>query len=104
MSNTPNLRDRIPQGAGKYISGSYIEAGLPNITGYFDNGDDDETFYGGALHSIYCGHRTENNEQKYGGYHNNRIDFNASWSNPIYGKSDTVQPPALAVNFYIKAK
>ena len=30
--------------------------------------------------------------------------FNASWSNQIYGASNTVQPPAITVRYYIKAK
>jgi hypothetical protein len=28
--------------------------------------------------------------------------FDASHSNPIYGNSDTVQPPAICVNYYIQ--
>lgn len=32
------------------------------------------------------------------------LAFNASLSNPIYGSSETVQPPAVAINFYIKYK
>jgi hypothetical protein len=31
------------------------------------------------------------------------IYFNASKSNPIYGNSSTVQPPALSLNYVIKA-
>lgn len=30
------------------------------------------------------------------------LDFDASRSNPIYGKSPTVQPPSLAFNYIVK--
>jgi hypothetical protein len=83
--------------------GTVIEAGLPNITGEITPhrfGYDAEGSLGntGAL-----------SLSKHGGYssampdhenHNAKITFNASNSNAIYGKSDTVQPPAIAVTMW----
>ena len=75
--------------------GSYIAAGLPNIKGflrgnvvYFDSGN-------GALHSAEASYTvvekggTENRT-------NNGIEFNASWSNPIYS-DDNVKPTVDAL-------
>ena len=37
--NLPDARDRVLQGAsGKHSTGSYIAAGLPNVTGSMDQG------------------------------------------------------------------
>lgn len=78
--------------------GSYKEAGLPNITGNyrtnasgtpvdgaFKVGTTGEPNYAVSLGSATVG----------------KIGFDASLSNPIYGNSDTVQPEAIAVYFYV---
>ena len=107
MTHTPDLRDRVPQGAGAYAVNTKIEAAIPNISGglggpitaggysYVVSGP----FYtNGAtgLNGIY---------QWSGSYNNRPLFFDASRCSSIY-KDDcnTVQPPALALNFYIKAK
>ncbi|MBR2678565.1 MAG: hypothetical protein IKE63_04030 [Bacilli bacterium] len=81
-----------------------INAGLPNITGAFNQQclmNWTDTYARGAL---YQG--TVDNEQRpqnaggTDGGNNLTIAFNASKSNSIYGKSSTVQPPAYRVNVW----
>ena len=101
MSHTPNLSDRVAWGAGSFSAGTYLEAGLPNITGRFDVNTNDGyvktvVFYISAANSL----GGADGEQGPGGY----INFDASRSNPIYGRSTTVRPPSLVVQFYIRAK
>ena len=70
----------------------YIEAGLPNITGQIHD-NEDGSGESGALYSSgsagYSGH-TQNPGRQY-------LNFDASRSNPIYGNSDTVQPPSVKI-------
>ena len=75
-----------------------IEAGLPNITG---------TAVGTSTRGLiaegtgcfkageYSGTVSTDSTKQRGD-----ILFDASWSNPIYGNSDTVQPPAYVVNVW----
>ena len=96
--NLPNLIDRFVEGSA--TSGTYKEAGLPNITGhgvfcceYNLNGNDSS----GAISLSYYGIR--NSGSSSGG---TRLTFDASKSNSIYGASDTVQPNALTMRYIIK--
>lgn len=82
-------------------AGTTVEAGLPNITGFLgDSYGNSGSFYSvsGAFKGRFTGKRFNRTED------NNSapmdIDFDASWSNPIYGRSDTVQPPARIVNVW----
>lgn len=90
-------QDQVLQGCGKKgAAGTTLEAGLPNITGtiqpiggyhtsgsgtgaFVDNGD------GG-----YCSADKNKSQCR-------EMKFDASKSSNIYGKSDTVQPPAYIV-------
>lgn len=89
---------RVLQGAdSNHVAGTTIEAGLPNITGSFGAtravGYDTETgafSQKGSLVSSCSG----------SGTYGKHFEFNASRSNPIYGKSTTVQPPAFVVNIF----
>lgn len=87
------------QGAtASQVPGETVEAGLPNITGHVGLIDYKNPTYGGAFTgftNILVDHSrgTEN-------YNKARANFNASKSNPIYGNSDTVQPPAYLVNVW----
>jgi len=100
---------RTLQGADSgHVAGTTIAAGLPNITAskmvraasdnVFSNGWD------GALGHDFAASDTKwYNSIAYtsGGTQNNSIlKFDASKSNSIYGKSNTVQPPAYVVHFY----
>ena len=98
--NVPNLTDKFIQGSG--TAGTTKDAGLPNITGTVGGSDD----YGPTRNATGSGCFTTSNarggltgESKSRGYN---ISFDASRSSSIYGKSSTVQPPALTMRFYIK--
>ena len=100
-------QDRCIQGASKtHAVNTTIEAGLPNITGTIDcvNRADAGLFC--STNSTYSGaFRGSNPSRTRGGGQsvpNNpaTLNFNASLSNSIYGKSTTVQPPALCMNIW----
>ncbi len=103
--NLPDLIDRFAQGSN--TPGQKIEAGLPNITGEtkYTRGD----VYSWKLYDTngaFCAGATTaglytNNVGV--GSETNYLRFDASNSNPIYGASDTVQPPALTLLPCIKA-
>ena len=105
----------LPNYIGRFIKGSsipnkYEAAGLPNITGHIP-GEADYTAsaveywksVSGAFYkdttttSDTCGNAEADND-------NYRIGFNASLSNPIYGKSTTVTPENISAVPLIKAK
>ena len=87
-----------------HSAGTTVEAGLPNITGratYLQTGGMDQTNHP-DLGCFYWGifdHGWKTNSINEG---QSKIDllFDASRSNPIYGRSDTVQPPARIVNVW----
>lgn len=83
--NLPNLTDRFIQGNG--TAGTYIEAGLP---------DHNHTVSSWGAYGYIDADKSEG----MGGY--TATTSKASASNPIYGKSNTVQPPALTMRYYIK--
>ena len=100
--NLPNLTDKFLQGST--TSGTVKNAGLPNITGYFN------PF---AEHDAGCGNVTSGSfyeisstQNGFNGEHldsdNCLIGFDASRSSSIYGSSSTVQPPALTCLICIK--
>ena len=79
-----------------HAAGSTIEAGLPNITGTLDaNNNDGTKWKTGAFYDT--GRGADGADGNDGG---GIIAFDASRSNAIYGKSSTVQPPALVVHFW----
>lgn len=87
-------------------AGTTVEAGLPNITGYFNSrphmtGNENTggpiTRADGKLfvHSIQASDKMDNSMMETDiSYKDDVVFFDASRSNPIYGASDTVQPPA----------
>ena len=88
-------KDRVLQGAGTRGSvDTTIEAGLPNITGSGLRGGQDGSGGGAFVKST-----TGLSNGAAGGYGAN-YTFDASKSNSIYGKSNTVQPPAYIVNIW----
>jgi hypothetical protein len=103
-------QNRVLMGASyAHAAGTTVEAGLPNITGSLSETSNDgktSPFRGnknaissiGALavreaSSPFCG---------YAGYEGSAYDisFDASRSNPIYGRSATVQPAAYYVHIW----
>ena len=86
-----------------------INAGLPNVTGYFD-------YAIGSYHDVglkgksgaFTNSTATRTVSSYRGYDDSvdsvtkaaRVEFDASSSNAIYGGSSTVQPPAYVVNVW----
>lgn len=100
----PNYKNAFLMGGNSTNNGTAVEAGLPNITGKWT----EINHYGrvsteGALSHTYS-HESAGTTD--GGDYGNRgpiyFYFSAANSNPIYGNSDTVQPPAICVNYYIQ--
>ena len=87
---------RVLQGANSsQKAGNTVEAGLPNITGGLIR-TDYEQVPGGALYQDGGRVRFTDGTGNYG----INIGFDASRSNAIYGRSNTVQPPAYLVNIW----
>ena len=82
--------------------GGYLAAGLPNIEGQLGLVGTEKQYSttSGAF-------STNNGAMDYGENHTRAdgliADFNASLSNPIYGSSDTVQPPPIVGLWLVKA-
>ena len=94
----PDCRNRTVWGISHTATLQYKSAGLPNITGQFQG------FLGsasGAFKNLsggwWLGNRNPIDERTI-------VSFKASWSNPIYGNSDTVQPPAFSARFKTRYK
>ena len=101
----PNLIDRFLEGSS--AAGNYLNAGLPNITGSFDiRGWRDGTMLhnstGAMLIISEIGDNANTAQSTSTLRQEDRINFDASLSNPIYGASTTVQPAALTTKFLIK--
>lgn len=92
--NLPNLTDKFIQGSG--TAGTAKEAGLPNITGTFTTSDS------GTYTGAFYVNGTASSKSANNGTADDNVHFNASRSSAIYGKSSTVQPPALTMRYYIK--
>ena len=104
--NLPDLQDRFVQGAGANTVGTKKSAGLPNITGSFSiTGNENSGAWGngtGAFDTVSSdSNKFFKSEVSTGTSIKNYI-FNASKTNSIYGKSTTVQPPAVVMNYIIK--
>lgn len=103
--NVPDLRDKFPQGANGNL-GTTKEAGLPNIEGSATEFIGWQSPTSTGSHSISTQYYSDASISSTSTGSNTRtlkLDFNASQSNSIYGNSDTVQPPALCVNYIIRA-
>lgn len=92
--NLPNLIGRFAEGATATEVGTAMAAGLPDITGQLSGLESADTAQGIATGAFSFSNTIAN-----GAGHRNTddhvVDFKASDSNPIYGRSGTVQPPAL---------
>ena len=98
--NLPNLINRFIQGTETEL-GKQREAGLPNITGWLQataQGGYSYGHAGGAITETIIGSGDEGGK---GGEYKT-YTLNASLANPIYGKSDTVQPPSILMYYIIK--
>lgn len=106
INQLPDLRGRFLE--GNDLGGQIIEAGLPNIVGKINFFKSWELIlgYSGALEAA-----PDNNTDDLSGHNSLRISsayhhitIDASRCSSIYGKSNTVQPPAVTVRYYIRAK
>lgn len=91
---------RVLQGGDN--PGTTIEAGLPNIKGHIE---DATNWYIPNSKSNFTGAFYSDNVRRLGIAGGNDhagayLEFDASRSSAIYGKSTTVQPPAYVVKFY----
>ena len=91
-------KEQVPDGPGEVK-----EAGLPNITGRYD------TFNIGVILPLGKGLSKRLPKVNIAADiaslgRGLNVIFDASMSNPIYGKSNTVQPPAVTVKYIIKAE
>ena len=95
--NLPNLVGRVAQGGAS--PGQYLEAGLPNITGVVTGLRRMDTLHVGASGALYWAVSTESSKTQTVSDSNIDADIalNAAMSNAIYGRSSTVQPPALTL-------
>lgn len=94
--NLPDFRDKTLWGANGNLM-SILTAGLPNIEAGLSIGALCQNASGAI--TIKSSHvlRASTDASNSSGF-----NFNAGKSNSIYGKSTTVQPPAIAVNIFIK--
>lgn len=102
--NLPDLTDRFIQGSG--TAGTTKSAGLPNITGHAEDlrsggWSSGQNYTSGCVTQTFT---SKSYATAFSNYLGCLYGFNidASKSNSIYGKSATVQPPALTMRFYIK--
>lgn len=99
--NVPYLIDRTVWG-GTSTVGAYLQPGLPNITGawraaYEDNDVGTATTASGAVYATFDRGWGSQEISSVGSGGSIGRFFDASRSNPIYGRSGTVQPPALVL-------
>ena len=88
---------RVLQGvSGSQVAGKTVEAGLPNITGSFA-GNKAGNATSGAFYDSTASSGVDGDSQS---PNHVKINFSASRSSSIYGKSSTVQPPAYLVNIW----
>lgn len=100
--NLPNLNGRFLE--GNDVAGTYKDAGLPNITASWCVDDhiwENWTTTGIKMIGTNGYDADSTNDWRNGpGYY---LQMNASLSSPVYGRSNTVQPPSMTVRFIIKA-
>lgn len=92
------------RGAGSISEvGGYLVAGLPNITGQTSYGSEPSASYTPAG-AFYREKTSRSTLQWYSGSASlDSVSISASLSNPIYGSSDTVQPPSIVGLWCVKA-
>lgn len=98
----PNLTDKFVQGSN--TAGTVKTAGLPEIWGQIKAsflGTSSIPQQSGALFCAYSSSEWLGTESEFG-YVINDLQFKASLYNPIFNNSNTVQPPAITMRYYIK--
>ena len=98
--NVPNLVEKFIEGTENSV-GQTLNAGLPNITADFAATTRDNGYVAGQMQSIIY----DTNQVQPGGGEERTLTLfhlDASIGSDIYGKSNTVQPPAVKMLFIIK--
>lgn len=108
-------QDRVLMGASStHPAGTTAEAGLPNITGNFKSRPNMNGNFGTSgsvidadgklfVHLPQASDQKDNSMTETGrSYKDDVTFFDASRSNPIYGRSDTVQPPAYFTYIWLR--
>lgn len=107
MFKVPDLQGRFLQGANGNL-GTVKEAGLPNITGRLGSINRSGQNYNTPPNTCNGAFEMEGSSASGTAGDNPSagmsFNMNASRCSSIYGKSDTVQPPAISVNYIIRAK
>lgn len=101
----PSLKCWVKSGSSISEVGSYLEAGLPNITGNIDGLLNDgvtvsESVVDGAF-LLGARYTSGNGGGSYVPYR--KTSFDASRCSNVYGKSDTVQPSSIVGLWLVKA-
>ena len=107
---TPDLRNQFLMGAGVNSKGDFISAGLPNVRGGFvglDVAKDSASWWSGAMelvsyHSPEVKFQVDDSTSPAMSVNEVVTMMDASRSNPIYGNSTTVQPPAYVVYYIMR--
>ena len=103
--NLPNLHHRFIEGTTSLSEvGSYVEAGLPNNGGSFSYLYTSNAGWTGGFQNLNGG--TDIGWTTSGSVapiYNLTLGYNASWSHPLYGASNTNQPSAIRVLSLVKA-
>ena len=98
----PSLKCYVKGSSGVREIGGYLAAGLPNITGSPIIGENSYSGLpepGGAIYKANAGNSYAGSSD----HDNDYYKFDASRSNSIYGKSDTVQPETIVGLWCVKA-
>lgn len=95
-STVPDYRNRFLEGSS--TPGTVLEAGLPNITGKFV-----AVFRGNPVSGAFSDLGSGGHTKEWTDWDGQNILFDASRCSSIYGRSSTVQPPAVTVKYLIKA-
>lgn len=95
-STVPDFRNRFLEGST--TPRTVLEAGLPNITGNFV-----AVFRGNPVSGAFSDLGSGGHTKARTDWDGQNILFDASRCSSIYGRSSTVQPPAVTVRYLIKA-
>lgn len=102
--NLPNLIDKFVQGSA--VAGTVKNAGLPNITAAYNYILSRNDAYSASGAGTANKNDTTTRQYKLGESYtfnlSSQLSFDASKSNSIYGKSSTVQPPAVTMIYAIR--
>lgn len=98
--NLPDMRGKVAWGANGNL-GTVLAAGLPNAVASTEVG----AVLGRNTGAGFWGANSTSSVIRHGGsniYDSGKLNLDLSRASSIYGKSTTVQPPAIALNCFIK--